>query len=296
MKWLSKLLEWRSNARHVLSINQRNLQFIYPNNPRRHFKTADHKLLTKKLLAAEGVPVPGTFFAVESFHQTRELGEKLKNLDDFVIKPAQGSGGGGILVIVRRDEQGWYTTSGKLLTLENIQRHVADIVFGTHSFDKSDTAIFEQRLQPAPLMQHLSPWGLADVRIIVLKHRPVMAMSRLPTKASGGRANLHQGAVGVGIDLATGQSTHAIHAGKPILLHPDHGENLIGIQIPWWDECLAIAQRCGEILPLKYLGVDIAISTTGPQILEVNARPGLAIQLANDQGLRPALLQEELFA
>jgi len=295
IKWLCNIKRWRENARQVLSMNQRNLQYIYPNNPRKFFKTADHKLVTKEMLAAAGVPVPDTYFAVESFYQIGHVAKNVENLDDFVIKPAQGSGGGGILVIVRRDEHGWYSPSGKCWSLEEIKRHVADIVFGTHSFDKSDTAIFEQRLQPAPLLQRLSPWGLSDVRIIVLKHKPVMAMCRLPTMASGGRANLHQGAVGVGIDLKTGQSIHAIHSGMPILLHPDHGENLIGIQFPWWEECLVIAQRCGEILPLKYLGVDIAISNTGPQILEVNARPGLAIQLANDHGLHPAL-REALYS
>lgn len=287
--WLQKLGHWRRMSQQVLSINQRNLEFIYRYNPRKFYKTADDKRLTKQLLAAQGVPVPPSYFVIESFHQTQQVGQMLADLDDFVIKPAQGSGGGGIVVITRRDEHGWYSPSGRLWTVLDIQRHVADIVFGTHSFDLGDFAIFEQRLRPAPLLHKLSPWGLADVRIIVLDHKPVMAMCRLPTMASGGRANLHQGAVGVGIHLKTGRSTHAIHAGMPILLHPDHGENLIGLELPYWQECLNIAQRCGEVLPLKYLGVDLAITDEGPKVLEVNARPGLAIQLANDCGLRPAL-------
>ena len=37
-----------------------------------------------------------------------------------------------------------------------------------------------------------------------------MAMLRLPTKASGGRANLHQGAIGAGVDLVTGVTHHAV--------------------------------------------------------------------------------------
>ena len=190
--WLRKLLHWRRMSQRVLSINQRNLEFIYRYNPRRFYKTADNKIVTKKLLAEHGVPVPLSYFVIESFYQINSVAEKLQDLHDFVLKPAQGSGGGGIVVITRRDNHGWYSASGKCWSLQELQRHVADIVFGTHSFDMGDQAIFEERLSPAPLLEKLSPWGLADLRIIVLEHKPVMAMCRLPTKTSGGRANTNR--------------------------------------------------------------------------------------------------------
>jgi len=37
-----------------------------------------------------------------------------------------------------------------------------------------------------------------------------MAMLRLPTKESGGKANLQQGAIGLGIDMASGVTTSAV--------------------------------------------------------------------------------------
>ena len=290
MSLLNQLRQWRDNARNVLSINHRNLGYVYSYNERRHFNLADDKVLAKKVLSKVGVPVPDTYLLVDSFYQVNRIDSDLEKLNDFVIKPAQGRGGGGILVITEKLESGWRTASGKIKSNEDIKRHVADIVFGNHSFDKSDVAIFEQRLIPAALLHELSPWGLPDVRIIAFKNKLIMAMCRVPTKDSGGRANIHQGAVAIGLDLDTGVSTHALFKNRLIDQHPDHGKNLIGLSMPFWTEVIDMARLCAQTLPLKYLGVDIAISVDGPKILEVNARPGLAIQLANDQGLQPALL------
>jgi alpha-L-glutamate ligase-like protein len=115
---------------------------------------------------------------------------------------------------------------------------------------------------------------------------PVMAMLRAATRESDGRANLHQGALGIGIDIATGLTVRAVHHGHPVTIHPDLGIPLLGIQIPDWDKILDIAVICQEMTGLGYLGVDLMIDETiGPLMIEVNARPGLAIQMANGVGL-----------
>ena len=49
-----------------------------------------------------------------------------------------------------------------------------------------------------------------------------------------------------------------------------------------------------DLAPLGYLGVDIVLDRElGPMMLELNARPGLAIQIANNQGLAPILQYAE---
>ena len=289
MSLFTRLRQWNENSKRVLSINNRNLGYVYSYNQRRHFNLADDKVLAKRVLSEVGVPVPDTYLLVDSFYQANRVDPHLKKMNDYVIKPAQGRGGGGIVVITGKHESGWRTASGKIKSNEDIKRHVADIVFGNHSFDKSDVAIFEQRLIPAELLHELSPWGLPDVRIIAFNNELMMAMCRIPTKNSGGRANIHQGAVAIGLDLDSGVSTHALFKNRLITHHPDHAKNLIGLRLPFWNDVIDMARLCAENLPLKYLGVDIAISVDGPKILEVNARPGLAIQLANDRGLQPLL-------
>ncbi len=283
---------WRqlqARARNVLTMNQRNLNFIYPYNPRRHFPLADDKLLTKELMQKAGVPVPMTYGTYSSFYELRGLEQELAGLHDFVIKPSKGSGGGGIVVIVGREDGVWVGPSGKHHTIANLRKHVSDIIFGVYSFDMTDRVIIEQRVVQDKEMSTLSPWGLADVRVILFNNQPVLSMTRVPTRASEGRANLHQGAVGIGIDLETGKTMHAILHNEPVELHPDTQLPLIGLQIPYWDEVLRISRLAGEAVPLKYLGVDICIAESGPVLLEINVRPGLQIQNANLTGLRTLL-------
>jgi alpha-L-glutamate ligase-like protein len=109
---------------------------------------------------------------------------------------------------------------------------------------------------------------------------------RLPTRASQGKANLHQGAVGAGIDMASGVTLTGVMGNEVIAHHPDTSHSIEGIAIPEWDRILDISARCYELTGLGYIGVDVVIDRDlGPLVLELNARPGLAIQIANRQGL-----------
>jgi predicted ATP-grasp superfamily ATP-dependent carboligase len=68
---------------------------------------------------------------------------------------------------------------------------------------------------------------------------------------------------------------------------------LSAVQVPCWADVLLLAARSHNAIPLGYFGIDIVIDAQlGPVILELNARPGLSIQLANHRGLRQVL--EEL--
>lgn len=292
-RWISRLLtppKFSSrNAGQVLSMNQRNLSYIYAHNRRRDFPLADDKLRTKELMIKAGVPVPKTFASFCNFFELNRLEQALDEHREFVIKPAQGRGGGGIIVIVDRTPRHWIGINGTRYTLEEFKKHLADIIFGVYSLDRQDVAVIEERICQHPTMTRYSPYGLADIRVILFHDQPVLAMSRIPTRESGGRANIHQGALGVGIDLETGRMTHAVCKGRPRRHHPDSEERLVGGTIPHWDEVVRLSRRAAEALPMKYLGVDISLTENGPVLLEVNVRPGLEIQNANKGGLRPLL-------
>ena len=117
-----------------------------------------------------------------------------------------------------------------------------------------------------------------------------MAMIRLPTHLSDGKANLHLGAVGVGIDLSQGVTLQGVQGIEVVESHPDTGNRLAGLEIPHWDRILKMSAECFEMTGLGYLGVDLVLDQRhGPLILELNARPGLAIQIANGTGLRSRL-------
>jgi len=277
------------HTENILGMNRRNLEFVYGHNDRRDFPLADDKLRTKEAMMKVDVPVPRTYRVYRNFFELKGLKEDLAPFEDFVIKPAQGRAGSGIIVITGKEAQGWLGPSNRRYGLEELRRHIADILFGAHSQDQADRVIIEERIRQHPQMELLSPLGLADVRLILFHNEPLLAMSRIPTRNSGGRANLHQGAVGVSVDLDSGLTRSAVFNRRPAGHHPDTGAALLGRQIPCWEEVVRLGIRAADALPLKYLGVDISIAEGGPVLLEVNARPGLEIQNVSGTGLKRLL-------
>lgn len=288
---IDKLRNAREAYKQVLTMNRRNLGYIYPDNPRRHFELADDKLATKEMLQQHGIPHARTLHTYSNFFELGTLQQDLAPLHSFVIKPAHGRAGGGIMVIASRERQGqvWRDIRGRSVTLDHIRKRISDIIFGVYGYDMNDTAIIEETITQHREVDRLCFAGLADVRVISHRDRPVIAMTRLPTRASGGRANLHQGAVGVGVDIASGMTRAAIWNGRLIEHHPDNQVPLTGIQLPWWDRVIDICRHTARVCPLKYLGLDIALGSTGPLVIEINARPGLTIQNANLLGMRSLL-------
>jgi alpha-L-glutamate ligase-like protein len=275
----------------VLGLNARSARYMLPHNDRRYYPLVDDKSVTKKLFLEEGIPVPPLYTVFRSPGELRQLEERLGQHRSFVIKPARGSGGRGVLVVADHQPGGWVTAAGSVLSREDVRLYVADTLSGLYSLSGlADKALVEYRVQCHPTLAPVSFRGVPDVRIIVYRKYPVMAMLRLPTRRSGGRANLHQGAIGAGLDLEQGATTHAVDGSTPIQFHPDTGESVIGISVPQWDTMLLVASRVADLVPLGYIGVDIVLDAQhGPMVLELNARPGLAIQLANNAGLETRL-------
>lgn len=271
----------------VLAMNRRNNEYIARCNPRSRYPLVDNKLLTKKAAEAWGMAVPELCGVVESQFQVSRLKEELQNLESFVIKPAQGSGGKGILVITRREGKLFYKASGAVVTLADIERHISNILSGLYSLGgRLDVAMIEKLVEFDEVFVNYSYEGVPDVRVIVYHGFPVMAMLRCSTAASDGKANLHQGAVGVGLDIGSGHALFAVEANRRVHRHPDTGYDFKDLQVPYWPKILRLAAGCYDMTGLGYVGADVVLDKTkGPLILELNARPGLAIQIANRTGL-----------
>ncbi|MCZ8343804.1 MAG: alpha-L-glutamate ligase-like protein [Leptospira sp.] len=280
----------------ILGINQRVGEFILPKNPRKYFPLVDDKWKTFELAKLNSVPMPNHFGKIDAFGEVKKFYSMLDESKSFVIKPANGGMGNGILVIQNSYENSsgirtFEKSGGKLLSEKEIRHHISGILSGLYSLDgNSDTAILQEKLSLHPFFQNMSFQGIPDVRVIVYLGYPILAMLRLPTKDSGGRANLHQGAIGVGVDLISGTLTSAVHYDKRIWKHLDTGVEFAGLVLPFWKQILYMACRCYELSNLGYLGVDIVLDEKrGPILLEMNARPGLGIQIANLMGLLPRL-------
>lgn len=270
----------------VMSINQRNSDFVLRYNDRKNYPLVDDKLKTKRLAVAANIAVPLLYATIEAEHQIKEIDEILRPYNDFVIKPACGSGGDGIIVITDKILGRYRQINGRLLTTADISYHLSCLLSGAYSLGgHADYAIIERRVIVDPVFSAVSYEGVPDIRIITLLGYPAMAMVRLPTRQSGGKANLHQGAIGVGVDLGTGRTLGGVFQNDTIDYHPDTLNPIVNIEVPFWNEILTIAAGCYELTGLGYMGVDIVLDKeAGPMMLELNARPGLNIQIANREG------------
>jgi len=235
--------------------------------------------------------VPQTYVVIERFGEVRQLSDVIGDRQEFVIKPARGAGGRGILVVVARENAQFKTAKGEIVRLDELQYHVSTILSGLYSLGaQPDRVIIEQRIVPHSMFDRLAVGGTPDMRIIVFRGSPVMAMLRLPTRASKGRANLHQGAAATGIELGTGRTFGGVYRDRAVTSHPDTGAVIEGHIIPYWNEMLKASKNLSELIGMGYIGVDIVLDAhQGPVVLEANTRPGLSVQIANRTGLLPKL-------
>lgn len=281
-KYIKHILE---AEQHITGINRRNLEFVYKSNPREFFYMANDKATTKELLAKNDIPVPETFAIIERSWEIDEKLSLLSNHKNMVIKPSNGMGGNGILILERRGNS-LFTPGGKRYSPEMLKLHIATIIYGGFAHENADKCIVEKRIIPHGSLTDIYPGGIADIRVLLHKHEIIMAMLRIPTKRSGGKANLHQGAIGVGVDTERGTLKNGYLKNRVHLEHPDSGVQFRGRDIPFWDLIREISIRTAELVPLKFLGVDIILDEKdGPLVIEINARPGLQIQNANMEGL-----------
>lgn len=276
----------------ILGMNARQQLYCALNSPKAK-SFCSSKYATKILLQNNGIGTAKIHGILTSIEDVNEFPwDTLEN--NFVIKPTDGNAGKGVIIFRAKTEKGlgWYDATGTRWTLDEIKLHCFDILDGQYStYGSNHNVIIEERIPIHPLFQKYAYKGTPDIRIIVFNQVPVMAMLRLPTAESEGRANLHQGAIGVGIDIATGITTHAITgAGQRIHTLADGKKKLNGIKIPVWKKTLETAVQSAQVAGLMFCGIDLFISEKyGPLVVELNANPGLSIQLANDAGLRRRL-------
>ncbi len=277
-------------SKSVLGMNARNFLYIRPFNKPSAKKNADDKLETKKILLENGIAIPSLIATFYTRTSVREFDWELP-ANGFVIKPARGYGGSGIIAFKSWKNGVGITVSGQEYTIQQLESHIFNILDGAFSLQYlPDTAFIEELVAQSPFFKKIAPVGLADIRVIVFRHVPVMAMIRIPTQQSFGKANLHLGALAAGIDLATGITTNALSNTQLIYFIPDSKKKIAGIKLPHWDEILLLSAKTQAAIGLGFVGVDIVIDANkGPVVLEVNARPGLKIQNANLASLRTRL-------
>jgi len=278
-------LSWYGKGDILSKENWKDL--IEKQNPKEILETID-KLEEKTRLKTAGVPVPETYLVLETEEDIERYAAWLHGRKQgFVTKPSRGHGGAGVLVVNRRVAKRFILPSGRGVEASYLLRHSNRIISGFYTKKVPDRALVEERLVLSKSLRELMTTGLLDIRVVVYKGFPVMAMTRLPTKRSGGKANIHQGAIGAGISISEGRIISASYLRRNIKTHPTSGKGLIGFKVNMWEDILEISSESGSCMGMGFVGVDLTVAEgRGVVVLEVNKRPGLEIQNANKAGLK----------
>src|SRR5260221_8113261 len=189
------------NRKLVLGRNERYLDFIRTFNHKRAIRTADDKIISKKILKKNNIPVPNLIAVINNKRELKNF--DFNNLpNSFVLKPVKGVRGGGVEIVYNRDKQErWIKAGGTRVSQKDLVVTIQDILDGKYSlFNEPDRVLIEERVRPHKNFKYYTYKGTPDVRIIVFNHIPIMSYVRLPTKESDGKANLDLGAIGAGID------------------------------------------------------------------------------------------------
>ena len=73
---------------------------------------------------------------------------------------------------------------------------------------------------------------------------------------------------------------------EEIVKHPETGENLLGQVLPDWQEVIQVNELCAQLFaPIRYQSLDIALSSEGPVVVEVNTGGSFELpQFASGKG------------
>ncbi|MCA9385710.1 DUF1704 domain-containing protein [Candidatus Dojkabacteria bacterium] len=290
---MTSIFQILKNRKKILGRNSRSLKYIKRYGTPRGRAIADNKLRTKKLLIEHNIPTPTLLGTIAS-------SKELRNFDwgilpkSFVMKPVHGVQGGGIEIFYNKNKDDKWIRADRTKASKDDLYHLAQAILdGQFSINqKSDQVFFEDRIKPHDAFKNYTYKGTPDIRIIVFNKIPIMAYVRFPTKESRGKANMILGAVGTGIDISNGITTTSTYGkgaggrGNPIEFVPGTQLRYQGLKIPYWNEILKYAVKTQTVSGLSFIAIDFLIDQEkGPLIVEVNARPGLSIQIANRTGL-----------
>lgn len=189
----------------------------------------------------------------------------------LALKPDEGSHGDGFYRLEYKD--GGYFLNGEAAS----ESEVLDILA-----DPSNEYLITEFIEMHPVLAEIYPKSVNTIRMIVFKRDGVTptignAYLRIGSEKSGYVDNTAQGGMFAQIDVETGRYGNAqvLEGGRvrPQPRHPDTGVLIEG-QLPNWElakrEVLAIAESMPQ---LEYLGFDVAITSDGIKLPEINRSP-----------------------
>jgi|GEM_PF-229681 hypothetical protein len=196
---------------------------------------------------------------LERVEDIAEIEAWIQSKGSFIVKPRFGNQGLGIEIC------------RGLSSIRDIKAYL------TAKLEKG-SFVFEELIEQDPRMSNLYPKSVNTLRIITLQAKDAFHILSVVLRLGNGKDvdNLHAGGIAAPIDLATGIVSDTALGGDPCdnQEYPEHPISKVrikGFQIPFWQEILTMLPQMGALLPeLKCIAWDIAVTSSGPVLVEVN--------------------------
>lgn len=258
------------------------------------------KVFYGAMLEQLGFPTPH-IQAVASHH--RDYGnipvlKEVSAIEDFLmtsaryplfVKPEQGSGSVGSALIIELDK------NRRELVLSNGTR--IDLrAFATEALeDYAEGFLFQDAVIQHKDLSEVAGRAIGTIRVVTVVEEDtpcvLYTLWKIPSPAAMSDNYWQAGSMLAEIDPASGILQQCRRGSGPdqqeIDTHPVSKHTFKGMQIPHWDEVLRITGEAHKLMPqFGVFGWDIAITDTGPTIIECNANPHhMLYQLATGKGI-----------
>jgi len=160
--------------------------------------------------------------------------------------------------------------------------------------------LVEAYVQQHPRLAGLSPSGLNTVRMVTLldaQDRVHILGAILRMSVDSFVDNIAMGNIAAPIDIETGTlASEAVYKDikkAPVAQHPVTGAQIVGFQVPYWQEVLEMTERAAlHDRRNRSIGWDVAITEQGPSLIEGNHNwCKLLWQLPYQRGLKHRILE-----
>lgn len=201
-----------------------------------------------------------------------EITAFVNRLTRVIVKPNASEAGIGIFILEASPslEQQVNEIVGKDLIIEECVVQHPDLVFGGHSVN--------------------------TIRVITMvdnQGNPHILTAALRCGIGNSVVdNFSAGGVGYPVNIDNGlieaYGIQVTNMRRPIFIHPGTNIVMIGKKIPYWTEVLKLVEEAARVVPqLRYVGWDVAVTETGPLLIEGNPSPGFGLLegIGNTRGI-----------
>lgn len=259
-------------------------------NPRPYRKITQHKLSEKSFLQFSHIPCakfigflePIKGFDIDGKSLTNE--EQLSALlgryvgQTICIKIPEGFGGEGFFA-------GTVLSDDSIVTVKALNEEhaltISQVLDRYRQVIATEGLLFESFIEQHESFAQFNPSSVNTLRVWVLQTGDEVEVIGTYIRI-GREGNLTDNGGGGGImcpvNLETGVLEKGLTTSTPFRdefeQHPDHQAQIYGVKLPFWDDILVCAVTTLKKLPYtKFIGLDLAMTTTGPLIIEVNVSP-----------------------